>query len=1098
MPTYYQRHCEELKKLLDAKLDLVKSAQHQPSLFEDTVSSELFTHIEKEAMRYPLRHYQEKSLFMLSVLLEEKGHPVFEELKEEIEIEEHGVKKPEKIPFATFEMATGSGKTLAMGAMMLYLHKRYNVRNFLIITPPAKMEIYTKTIRNFEKNTSETVWAEDLEHDFNIITGDNYNQQSMFSGDKDFNIFIFNIDKFRVGATKTQEPNENSAWRDVQGNLISLQDYLRGKKLVIFTDEAHHNQNKSGALQIIKNFLPQLVLEFTATAREEEKDKKSQKVVYKYNIKHLLEDKYCKIVKAFGISSELRGKSKEILTLNEKIKLLSILLVHLGKRHCLQFDPAVRDLKPLSFIKINRAIEDGEKVFNYLKTELLDDNDVFEMAIKEISKEPSEIIEVLDKLLKGQYKDRSILKSDLKKIIDNAIYYHSNSPKEVKDTYGKILYKGNPCELVLYCKILDEGIDMPNIYTIGVINDVDTNLLTPVKQVIGRGVRLNKSTREFDDDTDIFRTQTEKIHIVCDKDKNFEKVIQQIQNEFGISDKYLGIDKTIQDELNLGDSSKLEGKYFPKIKAELKTRAGANIFNLMGNTERVTGDFVKYNCFHDDAKTFFKFVPESLFTIVDMFSDPKTIRGQILKNGGEEAVLVLSDKNRSDIYKRIIKSLNTVPNIKKIEDFFAKYAEIFDQMPLYYHRRDEDDLAICQNKFVDTFCFFYKNYIESNYFDLRYSDEQDDSFYMTKLFKEINIKRILDDKNVNKYIKANEEQKLVEVIKAGYFFSKEKNFKNSFYKYVKFDSLAEYKTAFILDNIIKSSLGSGKENYWIRNDRQIYFEYGSHKYYPDFLLRLNDSWFVFETKGEKFSLKLKNLLLDRLNSMEGYKGILLYEKAIDVILEKELFSIEKVMEVAKNCEVRVENAKRNLFDAVAETVSSAILESLTFIEDFKNRMFKDLLPVYTIEAACGKFCENREDVECKGWVEVKDKKLTKDMFICRTIGKSMEPIIPEGSLCVFQYNPAGSRNGQTVLVQHKGIKFPDTKTSQTIKLYFSEKSEDGDLWKHNKIVLKSRNREYEDFTFEDVSSDFDSEFKVAGLLVGMYDTESKSISRVKL
>jgi len=45
-------------------------------------------------------------------------------------------------------------------------------------------------------------------------------------------------------------------------------------------------------------------------------------------------------------------------------------------------------------------------------------------------------------------------------------------------------------------------------------------------------------------------------------------------------------------------------------------------------------------------------------------------------------------------------------------------------------------------------------------------------------------------------------------------------------------------------------------------------------------------------------------------------------------------------------------------------------------------------------------------------------KLNRSMFIVKAVGKSMEPLIPDGSLCVFRANVVGSRNNKIVLVQH--------------------------------------------------------------------------------
>lgn len=63
--------------------------------------------------------------------------------------------------------------------------------------------------------------------------------------------------------------------------------------------------------------------------------------------------------------------------------------------------------------------------------------------------------------------------------------------------------------------------------------------------------------------------------------------------------------------------------------------------------------------------------------------------------------------------------------------------------------------------------------------------------------------------------------------------------------------------------------------------------------------------------------------------------------------------------------------------------------------------------------------------------------------------------IPNGSWCLFRANPAGTREGKVVVVQHRSIADPDTGGQYTVKLYSSEKVEaDDGGWKHERITLR--------------------------------------------
>src|SRR6185437_6146107 len=268
--SYFQEHSKLLQKVIDD----YRTNSATINLFA-TNDYAIFNIIETGITKHPLRKYQMEALYILDYLLRcndtkaEKKH-----LLEEIDKE-----SKTKAPFLSYEMATGSGKTMLMGASTYFLNQKFNIKNFLIITP-ASTDIYQKTIRNFTIGGYDSVWADDTPFTFNIITGDNYTQNLFFDDSKDANIFIFNISKFGTNATNTEKTWESAVWQDKDGNNISIKEFLKGEKLVIITDEAHHHQTPA-AKKIINNFYPTAVLEFTATAIEAERgqEKKNQQIV---------------------------------------------------------------------------------------------------------------------------------------------------------------------------------------------------------------------------------------------------------------------------------------------------------------------------------------------------------------------------------------------------------------------------------------------------------------------------------------------------------------------------------------------------------------------------------------------------------------------------------------------------------------------------------------------------------------------------------------------------------------------------------------------------------------------------------------------------
>ena len=123
--------------------------------------------------------------------------------------------------------------------------------------------------------------------------------------------------------------------------------------------------------------------------------------------------------------------------------------------------------------------------------------------------------------------------------------------------------------------------------------------------------------------------------------------------------------------------------------------------------------------------------------------------------------------------------------------------------------------------------------------------------------------------------------------------------------------------------------------------------------------------------------------------------------------------------------------------------------------------FKEYLPVYSLAAAAGAFGEGM-DVKEMGWVRVDlGKPLNKKLFVAKVVGKSMEPLIPYGSHCVFSANVVGSRANKIVLVQHNSISDVDTGGKYTVKKYTSKKKYAPDeTWEHDEITLLPLNPAY--------------------------------------
>ena len=138
---------------------------------------------------------------------------------------------------------------------------------------------------------------------------------------------------------------------------------------------------------------------------------------------------------------------------------------------------------------------------------------------------------------------------------------------------------------------------------------------------------------------------------------------------------------------------------------------------------------------------------------------------------------------------------------------------------------------------------------------------------------------------------------------------------------------------------------------------------------------------------------------------------------------------------------------------------------LRLVHPMPEDRFVHCVPLMPLKAAAGYFSEpqNVSDLDWEqDWVEIDTgRRLRKGMFVAQVIGKSMEPMIPDGAYCLFGSPVEGTRQGRTVLVLLRDAADPETGQRFTVKRYESEKtvSEDG-TWRHVRIILKPANKDF--------------------------------------
>ena len=116
------------------------------------------------------------------------------------------------------------------------------------------------------------------------------------------------------------------------------------------------------------------------------------------------------------------------------------------------------------------------------------------------------------------------------------------------------------------------------------------------------------------------------------------------------------------------------------------------------------------------------------------------------------------------------------------------------------------------------------------------------------------------------------------------------------------------------------------------------------------------------------------------------------------------------------------------------------------------------LPVRCV-AAAGPLLDNPE-TDREEWVDV-DLRLSRDHFLARIRGHSMEPEIPDGSVCLFRRYAGGSRVGKIMLLHQ----FTDEGGLGrfSVKRYLSRKRESAEGWEHEQIRRHSENPDFSEW-----------------------------------
>ena len=831
--------------------------------------------------RLSLRKPQWESLNILdelcSILNLDKEPDLKEELKKVINKFPTVSDFEREFPSICFSLATGVGKTRLMGAFIAYLYLNKGIKNFFVVAP--NLTIYKKLIDDFGNCTNPKYVFKGISefavNHPNIVTGDNY--ENLTKGQiamSDVTINIFNISKINGDTQKPRGKKEQGKPPKIKRLSEYIGDsyfnYLSTlEDLVIIMDESHHYRADKG-MQALNELKPILGLEVTATPQVEKSNKtiKFKNVVYEYSLGKALSDgKYVKIPAVATRKNFNPDLYKNNLEKLDDLKLEDGIRLH-------------------EETKVNLELYSRDHDKKYIKPFILvvaKDTDHSAILLEKIKS---------DKFFNGYYKDK-------------VIEINSNQTgSEKEENIEKLLSLesvDNNIEIVIHVNMLKEGWDVTNLYTIIPLRTAASTTLR--EQTIGRGLRLPYGERTGNKKVDTLTIVShDKFQEIVDEANKADSIIKKENiieiDESEISEKKEVITTETKFEENLREREKQLNnivseteRQSEKIRIEVDRKVVEEIntiYNTVSNIKEFKIDNIKkivverlkdtletsdQIIFEEFKNEYVREIEERYDSILEEYISNIIEIPRIVIQPTEEVIcgfndfdLDVSKLNYQPIDEEIIrKSLvdgsiesfsnrNGANEIKSLEEILL--IELLNNTDIDYERdveliykliiqalnklksylNDYEVRNVVDSRKVEIAKFIYSQMKEHFYLDVP-NYEKPKVYPFTKIL-EHNFTKVQSD-SIHDFRETVQTSQIRKLVFAGF-----KKACNNMYK---FDSKTEKDFSIILEddkNVIK----------WLRpaaNQFNIYWDYNSKEYRPDFVVEDSNFIYLVETKKEK-------------------------------------------------------------------------------------------------------------------------------------------------------------------------------------------------------------------------------------------------------
>jgi len=801
--------------------------------------------------------------------------------------------KPNDNIHLCFNMATGSGKTVIMSGLILYLYEQ-GYRNFLFFV--NRGQIIEKTKDNFVNSSSSKYLFNDRimidNKEVKIKAVDNFS----YSSNDDINICFTTIQGLFSDIHNEKE------------NSITIGDF-EDKKIALIADEAHHinasTKKKKKQLdifddveesatwentveKIFKAHKDNMLLEFTATLELENKNVKEKyldKIIYKYDLKDFVQDKYSKKIDL--LKSDTTKKQRILQAL-----LTSIYREEIANKYGL-------NIKPVVLFKSSKIAESKEN------------QEEFHLDLEKLSK--TELEEIRDttniKILKKifEYFDENNISLDT--ICEKLrIAFHSNrclstnndsDLEQNQKLLNSLEDKSNSIRAIFTVDKLNEGWDVLNLYDIvrlyegqntGGSNSGKVGKKTISEaQLVGRGARY--CPFRLDEYQELFKRKYD------DDITNELRVLEELYFHSENESRYISeIKKALVEQGLIEEDDKAPIEFEIKLKKEFNNVGFLYKKIFLNDKKKKSYRYVKNLSDFGVAKSNFVYeLKTGKGSLIDVFDKD---------NAEEESKLKTKDTNLVDfIETNIIKNailqnyfftlsnlLQYLPNLKSIDDFIQQ-KEYLKQFNIDVHGEENAIENISAKEKLNitlSFLEVLENEMKSNI--IQYEG--------TKVFKPHKFSEVFRNKTL--LVPKDKEKGII--VNSDDWFAFEK-----FYGTSEEEHLIELIGKMIDD--IKTKYNED-EIYLIRNERhfKIYNFEDGRAFEPDFVLftqhttdNLHFQIFI-EPKGNHLKLKdkwkddflseikdtVKGTIVEFENEKYKILGLKFYEKANENAFKEEL------------------------------------------------------------------------------------------------------------------------------------------------------------------------------------------------------------------